>query len=285
MTGVVVSPGFVVSDGGYNFNADTPIIGYDNLLPASTVEATTEDDGYPALNLANPITHLRWRSAAGSPSSEEYITVTFNPNVSTPLIDYLAIARHNLGSSQAIVSVEAAESEVGSPGDWTEIVSERLLPDDGAAIFRFDKSAYFAVRLRIQESQAAEPATPYIGVMYVGELLLLQRRIHTGHTPINYGRRQNIVNNRTINGDFAGRVILSRALETQVSLKNLTPDWYRQYMEPFLLDAQNNPFFFAWRPGTYPNEAGFCWLADDPQPVNQLSNGMMQIDLSLEGIL
>ena len=284
MTGVIVSPNFVVASDGQDFDANTPIIGYNNLVPDSTLTATTEDADFPVSNLANPLTHLRWKSGAGSPSTEEYLTVEFDPESSTPDIDYLAIARHNLGSSQATVSVEAAESSPGSPGDWTEVVGETLLPDDGPAIFRFTKQPYFGVRLRIQDSLAAAPATPYVSVMYVGALLLLQRRIYVGHTPMTMGRSQTVVNRRTINGDFAGRIVLAEKRETSISLKNLTPDWYRNYMDPFLKDALQNPFFFAWRPGDYPREAGFGWTVNDPQPTNQLANGMMQVDIDIEGV-
>ena len=282
MSGVVVSPGLVVNAGVDNLNADSPIVGYQNLVTASNVTATTEDADFPISNVASSSTYLRWKSGAGSPTSEEYITVL--PDTADDL-DYLAIARHNFGTSQAVVSVEGVSEEPGSPADWFELVGETLLPNDSPTIFRFTPQPLYGIRLRIQESQAATPATPFLAVLYVGKLLLLQRRIYVGHTPITMGRELSLANHRSINGNFLGRIVLAKRTKTTVELKNLTPDWYRTYMDPFLLAAEEAPFFFGWRPGTYPYETGFVWLAADPKPQNQLANGMMQVSLDLEGTI
>lgn len=280
MSGVVVSSGFVVNAGTDNLDGNSPIIGYDNRVTATNITATTEDPDYPVTNLANPSTALRWKSGAGSPTSEEYITVF--PDTADDL-DYLAIARHNFGSTQAAVSVEGVSEEPGSPADWFELVAPVLLPNDNPVIFRWVPRPLYGVRLRIQESLAVTPATPFLAVMYVGLLLLLQRRIYVGHTPQPYARKLSVANHMSVAGNFLGRIVLGEKTANNVSLKNLTPDWYRTYMEPFVLAAQEIPFFFSWRPGDYPLETGFCWLAGDPMPQNQLSNGMMQIDLDLEG--
>ena len=281
MTGVIISSGLVITEGVNDINANSPIIGYQNLVTAINVSATTEDASYPATNLANPATHLIWKSGAGSPSSEEYLTVDLN----TPEdVDYLAIARHNLGTSAAAVSVEASPENPSSPQSWDELIAPRLLPDDGPIIFRFDKRSYTQIRLRIQDSIATVPQTPFVAVLYVGALLPMQRRLYVGHTPLKYGRETMIANLRSISGNFLGRVVLGEKRRSQAQFRNLTPDWYRAYMDPFVLAAQESPFFFAWRPGTYPDECGYAWLSSDPKPQNQSTNGMMQVTLEMEGI-
>jgi hypothetical protein len=280
MTGVVIGSG-VVLGGGDNLNADSPIIGYENLVTASNITATTEDQDYPASNLANPATNLLWRSAAGSPSSPEYITVILDTEVE---VDYVAIARHNFGTNFTPVSVEGLADENGSPLDWFELVSEQLLSDNGPVILRFTKQSLYAVRLKIGEPQGSTLLVPELAVMYVGELLSLQRRIYVGHTPFPLGREIQVANHRSVSGAFLGRIVLSSTRKTGVSLQNLTPSWYRLYFDPFLIAAQEIPFFFAWRPGDYPLEVGFCWLTGDPRPSNQRGNGMMSVDMELEGI-
>jgi hypothetical protein len=279
MTGVVISSSLTVVAGVDGLNTDSPIIGYQNLVTSTNITATTEDIDFPIINLANPATHLRWKSGAGSPSSDEYITVTLD----TPeQIDYVGIAVHNFGTSSAPVSIEGTiEAPGGSPDPWFELITPHLLPDDGPVIFRFNPQSLHSVRLRIQSGQV----TPYLAVIYVGALLVLQRRIYVGHTPIKLGRRLSIANHRSISGNFLGRIVLSEKTGTNIALKNLTPSWYRSYMDPFVVAAQEIPFFFAWRPGSYPNEAGYCWLTDDPEPVNQSSNGMMQISFEVEGVV
>ena len=49
--------------------------------------------------------------------------------------------------------------------------------------------------------------------------------------------------------------------------------------------AKERPFFLAWRPQAYPYEIGFVWVTNDPQPVNQLTNGMVGFSFDCEGII
>jgi hypothetical protein len=136
------------------------------------------------------------------------------------------------------------------------------------------------LRIRLQPGNAE----PSAAVVYAGTLLVLQRRIFVGHTPINYGRSAKVTNARSESGNFLGRIVLNEKNSTSVDMKNITSAWYRTFMQPFIDDSQENPFFFAWRPSDYPNEIGFAWMTNDPQPSNALPNGMMQISLEMTGI-
>jgi hypothetical protein len=59
----------------------------------------------------------------------------------------------------------------------------------------------------------------------------------------------------------------------------------RSYFSPFAVQARSRPFFFAWRPQSYPLEVGFVWLTSMPIPVNDKSNGFMKVNLALRGIV
>lgn len=276
---VVISSSLVLSDsqsGGGVINSDNPLIGYNNLVTSANISATTEDADFPATNMSTNSTYLRWVAAGGSPSVEEYITLDLQ---TAELVDYVGIARHNFGTAQMTVSLESLDD--GSPTGWTEIIDEFIPADDQPILMRFTPQGVTQLRIRLQPGNAE----PTAAVVYAGVLLVLQRRIFVGHTPINYGRNLSIANHRSINGHFLGRIVLSEKKATTVSLQNLTAAWYRTYFEPFAVAAKEDPFFFAWRPNAYPNEIGFAWLADDPQPSNQLPNGMMQIDFKIEGIV
>jgi hypothetical protein len=282
MTGVIVSSDLVVSPGVDGINGDNPLIGYQTLVAAGNVTATTADPDWPASNLANPSTFLKWKADPGSPVADEYLTVI--PDTADD-IDYVGIAGHNFGSGQMPVSIEYLD-ETASPPTWTELIGETLLPDDGPALFRFTPQPLAMIRVRIQPSLAAVPVAPAVAaVLYVGKLLVLQRRIFVGHTPIPYGRRLTVANHRSIAGAFLGRIVLSETTETSVDLQNLTPAWYRSYFEPFLVAAKEIPFFFAWRPAAYPREIGFAWLTGDPQPANEQPNGLMQVSFEMAGIV
>lgn len=279
---VVVSSSLTIPAGADHLDGNSPIIGYQNLVTALNIAATSENVSWPASNLANPNSYLKWQSGNGSPASDEFIRV--DPNTGEDL-DYLAIAKHNFGSNQSVLSVEGAHAAPISPADWFELVGETLLPNNNPAIFRFAPQPLFAIRLRIQPPEATLPETSRLAVLYVGKLLLLQRRIYVGHTPMPYGIQQQFANQRSISGQFLGRILLGEKVVTSVSLKNLTPSWYRANFEPFLRVARQAPFFFNWRPGSYPFESGYAWLAGDVTPQNQSANGMMQVQMDLEGIV
>ena len=276
---VVISGSLVLSDtvsGGGIINADNPLIGWRNQVDASNVSATSEETGFPASNVANPSTALRWQAAASSPAVDDYLTFAL---ATEDLVDYLAVARHNFYSAQIAVSVEVL-NESTSPDSWDEIVSPAIPPNDGPLLFRFTPQGIASIRLRMQPGTAVARAA----VVYSGELLVLQRRIYVGHTPVNYGTQLSVANHRSISGDFLGRIILGEKKMTQVALQDLTPAWYRTFLEPFRVAAKQRPFFFAWRPSSYPYETGFVWTTGDPQPQNQLANGLMSFSMDIEGV-
>lgn len=269
---IIISSSVVLSP-TEEFGSNNPVIGIDNLVTVDNVTAETEAAGYPITNVANPITSpgARWRA---NDTTEQAVSVVVN---TVEEIDYIAVARHNFGSAQIPVTVEGSTD--GGMG-WSELVAETLLADDAPAIFRFDPQALTNIRLVLGEGdEAAE-----IAVLYTGKLLILQRRVYVGHTPITYGRSTTIVNGKSEGGDFLGRIVTSEQRSTSVDLKNITPAWYRQSMDPFIEASKDTPFFFAWRPGDYPNEVGFCWMTNEPQPQNARPNGMMNIQMQMTGI-
>ena len=278
MTGVVISSSLVIAPGVDGLTANNPIIGY---LTEGEFSATSEADDFPVTNLQNPSTYLKWMAEDASPQGDQYLTIIFE---SANDVDYIGIAAHNFGSGRMPVSVEYLDDTV-SPTSWTELIAPVLMANDGPILFRFTPAPFAALRVRIQPSMNAIPDTPFAAVMYVGKLLILQRRIYVGHTPAPYGRELGIANHRSIAGNFLGRIVLRQTVKTSVDMDNLTPLWYRENFEPFLRAAQEIPFFFGWRPGDYPAEIGYVWLTDDPQPVNQAPNGLMQISFSMEGVV
>lgn len=265
---VVFSPGFALNEA--DFNVNNPIILYDNLATIANVTADGSAADYPVSNVANPDTLSEW---CGSTTAEQLVTVTISVD---RFADAIGIARHNFGTAQIQVSIEG---NVGA--GWSQIVAPVLFKDDAPKIFRFTKDVYTGLRLRL----GAGSAVPRLAVLSVGELLRLPRRIYVGHTPITLGRQRKVINGMSESGNFLGRVVTGGQSSTAVSLKNLDPAWYRERFDPFVLACETLPFFFSWRPDRYPREIGYVWLSGDAIPKNQMSNGMMQVDLSITGVI
>lgn len=271
MGSVVVSQNFVLvaPDSSFPVTTDHPIVGWHNIVTASTIAADTEDANHPATDLANPATYLYWLAAD---TTEQYLTLTIDY---VDEIDYLAVAGHNFSSAAIPVSVEGF---IG--GVWTEIVGEHMLSDDGPVLFRYTSQSLSAIRLRMQSGSAP----PRAAVLQVGKLLILERRIYADHIPMPHGRKNEIISGMSESGNFLGRNVLGAWRETTIPLQNISPDFYREFVDEFLQAAITKPFFFAWRPGTYPLEAGFGWLTDDPEPMPKSPDNKIAFDLKVRGV-
>lgn len=266
---LVISSAVVLADVADGLSLDHPVIGWRTVVTSSTIVADTTATGYPASNLANPATHLEWR---GSDMTEQHLTITTNE---VDDIDYVAVAGHNWSSAAITVSIEGFIS-----GSWTEIVDQVLLPDDGPALFRYSAQSLAQLRIRLQ----AGTAIPRAAVVYAGKLLVVERKVYVGHTPLPHARKFTIANNRSESGNFLGRIVLGETRESTIPLSLISPDWYRENMDPFLAVADETPFFFAWRPQTYPREIGYGWLIDDPMPVPTGPSNLIAFDLKVSGV-
>src|SRR5690606_4495339 len=124
-----------------------------------------------------------------------------------------------------------------------------------------------------------------IAVIYLGEVLIVERRIYVGHVPLPFGLKIEVSTGRSTSGQFLGRVVTREVYETNFDLQNIDPDWCRENLNPFIQGIKEHAFFWAWRPATYANEVGFVWATSDVNPANQRANGMMQFSAPIQGII
>jgi hypothetical protein len=172
----------------------------------------------------------------------------------------------------------------GAPYDtflWQTVGDEQLAADDTPMMWRFAPGTFVALRLTMDPTSVF----PEIAVAYAGELLELERRIYVGHRVLKYNRKTNVVTGFSDDATFLGRIVLGKVTESSLSLQNITASFYRTDIDPWLSDAVQRPFFFAWRPTSYPEEVGFCWLTGDATMSNQRANGMVQATANLRGIV
>lgn len=268
---LVISRNFVLTDSTPEFpvTLDHPVIGWRSVVTSANIVADHADAYYPASNLANPATHEEWRS---DDDGVQFLTVTTG---TVDEIDYVGIARHNFGSEQIPVRIEDGSGNV--------LVEEVMLADDGPVLFRFTAQSLATVKIRMDASNGQLPRT---AVVYVGKLLVLERKIYVGHTPLTQARRRNVQNGYSETGNFLGRIVLGAWRETVIPLSLLSPGWYRDHGgDEFLAAAAETPFFFGWRPESYPYEIGYCWLTEDPMPVPVSPSNRIAFDLKVRGIV
>ena len=278
---IVNSDALVLVEGDPTLDPNLPLIGWHNLVTISNITADTAEANYPATNLANPSTFERWQGVELSPSEAQYLT--FDPLDYIDDIDYLAIARHNFGTAAIAVSVDVY-SEVGdSPEEplWQEVIAPLIPANDAPLLFRLPPQSIIGARLKMEPGTAP----PTDAVAYVGKLLVCERGMQVGFTPLPYGRVTKVTNNRSESGNFLGRIVTGSYTRSAPLFSFLTPAWYRANMDPFIEASVESPFFFAWSPDEYPDEVGFAWLTGDPQPSIHHPTGRMQVKLPMRGIV
>jgi hypothetical protein len=222
-------------------------IGYGNkLLTASSVD-------YDALLIPN--TYERWEVAAGTQTA----TFQLSP---VSIVNYVAIGAHNLFSSGVTEVIIELSETIGS-GYFVVWAGK---PISNSPLFKvFDDFADIAeVRITITGGTDRE-----IGVLYAGEVLIMQRALYSGHSPINLSGVTEYRNATSDSGQFLGRRIKRKGQQASFDWANLTDDWYRQYFQPFVLSAKVAPFFINWRPDYYSEEAAFGYTTADIAPSNQ----------------
>lgn len=260
-----ISSALVLSGQVEGVSTNAGIIGYQSVVNFDSVSATSELQNSPITNLANPATSFSWEATSNA-------TQTITINTEGREIDYIGIARHNL--AQVGLTVEVKFNGV-------TVLPSRPVSDNQALLFLFNLATPTTVELII----AGATDAPTIAVLYAGRSIKLQRNIYVGHTPITYGRNRTSINGISENGQYLGEIVVSETASTSIDLQNLTPDWYRNILDPFFAQKPRRPCFWAWRPATYADEVRYCWVEGNPQPVNQRSNGMMSINWQFRGIV
>lgn len=263
---IYISSGLVLTQAQL-VNPNNPRLCYVNYLSAGNVTATSELNTSPASNLANPSTSFTWQASS---TDQQDIDVQLDGLE----VDYIGLARHNLEQVAEI----RIQVEVG--GEYTTIFDWAFVPNRQALLYLLNPASPDSIRISIRNN----PTEPRLAVLYVGQSLVLQRRIYVGHTPITMGRNLSVVGGMSESGQYLGEVIRRESLSTSVSLNNLTASWYRENLNVFFGQRPRKPFFWAWRPEKYPDEIGYAWLSGNPQPSNAQPNGMMEVSFDMEAI-
>lgn len=269
--GVVVSSNYVVPSGA-DYNANSPAILIENIVTIDNVVVSNSTQAaFPAENLANPATDLLWKGNSASVTQ----TITVTPASASP-VDAVGIVGHNFNTANIQVKIR------GDQGAGYSDLTSYVVPSSDGPIMFFLAPGVSYTNLRV--SLVVGTTTPQIASIFMGRMIRLQRRLYVNHTPITMGERVDRVTGRGLNGAYLGSVVRGESRESRISLANLTPGWYREVLDPFIEAAKTSAFFWAWRPSTYPSEVGYCWIKGNPQPVNQRANGMMQVDIDVEGV-
>jgi len=240
---------------------------YDNLLTGSSV---TSDTGLnPAFTLI-PNTAQRWTFTESG-----FIRYTLPANVN---IDTVCMGANNLSSGNYTATVYYKTSVGGS----LQLFSFGSTPDNNNSIM-FHRSDSVSVRV-IEIYTTAGSGAGFIGSVYAGIALQMQRPFFAGHTPAVLARQADYYSSMSESGNFIGVEVRRRALESSAAWSNLTDSWYRQYFVPFLASAELLPFYFAWNLLEHPKDVVYCKNITNVSPSYTGQRDLMSVDIPLVGI-
>ena len=238
-------------------------IGWQNVL---TSAANTEQAKALTAN-----TYERWTDNSGAASGVFGCSATS--------IDFIGIAAHNLFSSGATgISVSYATTQ---GGPYTKI--QDITPaSDGAIALLLTNAIANVVEIKLDVTSVGTGIE--IGVVHAGAALVMTQPIYGGHSPIVLSANTDYQTAQSDTGQFLGRTITRKGLESQFQWQRLDPDWYRATFQPFVNAAKTKPFFISWRPDYFGAETAYCHTTRDIRPTNQGGgHKLMSVSMSVRG--
>jgi hypothetical protein len=269
---------------------DLPIIFWHNVVSDTNVSTDSEDPDFPVTNVANPSLGLKWKQDLTDSPTAMPDTIIVDASGLGP-INYVAIAGHNLSTAGATVAIEGDGNPSGdSPASTASPAQQEWVTGfnpstDAPLVIMFGEVEAQAgdrgqVRIRLQSPGTVAME---IAVLYVGYATPLEEGIQAEHTPLPLATVHDVFTGQTENGSFVGRVQIGQWQESTASIANMSTDWARDNLLPFLAAAAEYPFFWAWSPESYPEEVSYAWLSNDPQLVFDI-DGYVAVDLGMKGI-
>lgn len=242
-------------------------------LESSAASASTQAADAPPDAVLRPDTYEYWEPTA-LPAT---ITIDFGQQRD---VDYVGVLGMLGGFS---VLAETSDGNlVGSPSEllWENVSNEVMPVDDAPLMFLDDSRSARYLRLTVD---GGDGEMPRIAVVYAGEVLAMQRAVYGGHSPMNLARETELHQSLSKGGQFLGQSFRRHGQVGSAAFRHLTPSWYRDNLDPFVKAARQYPFFFAWRPETYPLEVAYAWIQKDIRPSNMGLASYMQVSFDMVG--
>jgi hypothetical protein len=259
---IYISDALVTSPGATDVPLTHSRIGIDNITYGLTPVASSAVVGFPAIAATYPTTYDYWTPSA--------MPATWAIDAGqSKTCDYVGI----------VGDIEGRQIDVETSNDnatWT--VQSSVIVANRVAMFLFQPVAARYWRVRFTG------AAPNVAVINIGLALAMQRAIYQGHTPLTLSRVSEIISNTSEGGQYLGRSLIRSGTQTDASYQHLKAAWYRQYFDPFVKAARTKPFFFAWRPQTFPSEVGYMWTNGDIAPTNSGPRDYMSVSIQMSGI-
>lgn len=238
---------------------------YDNYLLTSTASSP---GGSGASLTLSPNTFDRWES----PTSD-YIEFLLTDNRD---IDTVCIGAHNLGTMGYTLTVQYRVAALSPLIDFGVIT-----PTDDRSIMIHLNTAINAKVIQVKITGGSGNA--YIGSIYAGIALQMQRPFYGGSTPSQMSAKTEYFTNWSESGELIGRSIRRSGYGTKYSWRNISDTWYKEYFQPFVDSVKLYPAYIAWNLLEHPNDVFYFYTTADIAPSYSGSRDLMEVSFEAKG--
>ena len=237
-----------------------------NWQSGGTITASTTATGFFADAPNDSLTYDKWKPTA--------LPATWEQDFGSALFtDYCCIAGHTMGTNGNTLQVQYHNGTT-----WVDLINEAI-EDDEPIYCIFEVKTRQRFRIVISNG-----TVPTIAVIRFGASLQMEQAMYRGITPIKMNRKTTVRSTQSETGQWLGRTKIRNALVGGFSWTNLTSAWARTNIHPFIKAIETEPFFIAWRPGTF-TDVDYCWTTTNPGgPTYTGPVDHMSFDVNVEAL-
>lgn len=271
---VVISNELVLNEAQAAIPLSYPRILYHDIFRDGTIVASSEDDDFPAENVADGLLWDFWKPTTLPATLEVQRDAAVE-------VDY-ALLVHRLGSNECTVS-----GEYHNGTTWVALFDEYSPGTDRVLAFLFD--AVIASRFRFLLDGDNSPAQmPAVKIAMIGKALAMERGVTLNHRPITLSRKTVARPQMSEGGQLLGRSIVREGVQSTIEFEHLQADWLRANFEPFIESARVHPFGWLWHPSGYPAEVAYVWTPAGKEDIRPEHSGLpdrMNVAFDVEGVI
>jgi len=251
-------------------------IGYETLAERTGVTVTSAQPAAtnPADNAVDWLPFDFYQPDAAGASIQLKLS-----HASAQSCDYIALAKHDLFTLGARVSVEYSADDA----TYSTALAATTLADDGVFFqsFTVQSAKYWRITFDRADAGVIQPS---IGIMALGTAFDTSELPQIGFTPpLIDGDAGNT--SISMDGTWLGKSIRKKALDMSFDFRLLSPAWVRTNWTPFMTHAQAKPFIISWDDVNYPSDAVMAWV-EKKMPMPKYSDAAFNdVSLRLKAVL
>ena len=258
-----------------------PMVLWDNVLSYSTTTLTASSTATGTLvgNVATESTYDYWQPTA----IPAWVMADLSATVGGPKdIPYnsVALVAHNLGTTKATVYVQKSSDNI----TWTTVSNTISPTDDTPILFIFPDTAarYWGIYI----SAYTGTVLPILGPCILGDRFVFPGGVMPPYTPIWQAQNVELLQAKTLGGQFVGNRVLRKGSETAINLVSVSKTFAESTIQPFK-EWYNAGHAFLWAsgPSVFTNDLGYVWRKPNAEmePTFTETGNWVKLTMEVEG--